>query len=138
MTRPDNDRYFMDIALAAARRSTCNRAQVGAAIARPDNTVCSTGYNGAPRGQAHCDDVGHLMKDGHCIRALHAESNALDFAREDVAGYTLYTTHFPCWNCASRLVNCGIRRVVYGSDYRNGDDVARMLREAGVDLVRLE
>jgi deoxycytidylate deaminase len=76
------------------------------------------------------------MKDGHCRNALHAEGNALDWAYERLDGYTLYTTHYPCWQCAQRIVNRGIKRVVYGQDYRNGDDVARMLRLAGVDLMR--
>jgi len=128
----------MSIARQVATRSTCNRAQVGAVIVRDDNTIVSTGYNGSPRGQAHCNDVGHLMRDGHCIRALHAESNALDWAFERLDGYTLYTTHYPCWNCAQRIINCGVRRVVYGQDYRNGEEVTKMLRLAGVDLVRLE
>jgi len=128
----------MNIAKEVATKSTCNRACVGAVIVRDEGTICSTGRNGAPRGQAHCDDIGHLMKDGHCIRALHAESNALDFAYERVDGYTLYTTHYPCWNCAQRIVQRGIRRVVYGQDYRNGDKVAEMLRLAGVDLAKVE
>jgi len=136
--RPDNDQYFMSIAHQVATRSTCDRAHVGVVIVRPDNTICSTGYNGSARGQAHCDDVGHLIKNGHCIRALHAEGNALDWAQEQLTGYTLYTTHYPCWQCALRIVNRGLRRVVYGQDYRNGDDVAKMLREAGVDLARCE
>lgn len=135
--RPDNDQYFMSIARQVATRSTCNRAQVGAVIVRDDNTIVSTGYNGSPRGQAHCDDIGHLMRDGHCVRALHAEGNALDWAYERLDGYTLYTTHYPCWHCAQRIINRGLRRVVYGEDYRNGNEVASMLRLAGVDLVKV-
>jgi len=136
--RPDNDQYFMSIARQVATRSTCDRAHVGVVIVRPDNTICSTGYNGSARGQAHCDDVGHLMRDGHCIRGLHGEGNALDHAYEHVDGYILYTTHHPCWQCAQRIINRGITRVVYGQDYRNGDDVAQALRYAGVDLVKCE
>jgi len=128
----------MSIAEQVATRATCDRAQVGVVIVRPDNTICSTGYNGSARGQAHCDDVGHLMQDGHCVRALHAEGNALDWAQECLSGYTLYTTHRPCRHCAQRIVNRGISRVVYGQDYGDGDDVVQMLRYASVDLVKCE
>jgi len=138
MTRPSTDHYFMSIARQAATRSTCDRAHVGAVVVRDDGTICSTGYNGAPRGQAHCDDVGHIIENGHCIRALHAEGNALDWAYEHLSGYTLYTTHFPCWRCAQRIINRGIVRVVYGVEYRESTEVAKMLRFAGVNVMRLE
>lgn len=63
------DRYFMTIAQVVASRSTCDRKHVGAVIVR-DRTILSTGYNGSLRGLAHCDDVGHMMKDGHCVRTI--------------------------------------------------------------------
>ena len=66
----------MDIAFTVAQRSTCDRAHVGAVLVR-DRRMLTTGYNGAPAGLPHCDDVGHLMVDGHCVRTLHAEQNAI-------------------------------------------------------------
>ena len=66
MTRVDWHTYFMNIAKEAAKRSTCDRKHVGAVIVR-DKTILSTGYNGSIRGMPHCDDVGHLMDNGHCV-----------------------------------------------------------------------
>ena len=75
MDRPTWDKYFMEIAKQVATRSTCERKQVGAVIVR-DKNILSTGYNGSIRGLSHCDEVGHLMENGHCVRTIHAEINA--------------------------------------------------------------
>ena len=84
--RVDWHTYFMNIARQVSTRATCDRKQVGAVIVR-DKTILSTGYNGSIRGMPHCDDVGHELKkiEGRdsCIRTLHAESNAIDFAGRD-------------------------------------------------------
>src|SRR5579885_1345821 len=74
--RVDWHRYFMNIASEVATRSTCDRKHVGAVIVR-DKTILSTGYNGSVRGLPHCDDVGHMMEDGHCVATIHAEANAV-------------------------------------------------------------
>ena len=75
-TRASWDEYFMNIAREVATRSTCDRKYVGAVIVR-DQSILATGYNGSIRGLAHCDDDGHLMEDGHCVRTVHAEANAI-------------------------------------------------------------
>lgn len=121
MTRPSWDEYFLKMADLVATRATCDRKHVGAVIVR-DKRVVSTGYNGSPSGQPHCDDEGHILKsiDGRdsCIRTLHAESNALDDAsQEEVEGGTLYCTVTPCYECAKRIVNAGIKRVVISGVY---------------------
>ena len=69
----------MDIAVVVARRSTCPRKHVGAVIVR-DKTILSTGYNGSVRGLPHCDESGHMMEDGHCVRTIHAEVHQSDRA----------------------------------------------------------
>ena len=66
----------MAIAREVATRSTCDRKHVGAVIVR-DKLILTTGYNGSVRGLAHCDDEGHLIEDGHCVRTIHAEANAI-------------------------------------------------------------
>lgn len=68
--------YFMMQALVIAQRSTCDRALVGSVLVKDDRMI-ATGYNGSVSGQPHCDDVGHLMVDGHCVRTIHSEMNAL-------------------------------------------------------------
>lgn len=136
--RPSWDEYFMDIARQVARRSTCPRAAVGAVIVK-DKRILTTGYNGAPMGLPHCTEVGCLMVEGHCVRTLHAEQNAIIQAAlhgVSVNGGTLYVTHQPCLNCAKMIINAGIKRVVYAGDYP--DPQARaFLSQAGVALVRV-
>lgn len=138
--RPSWDTYFMQMAQVVATRATCNRKHVGAVLVDPKHRIVATGYNGSPRGMPHCDDIGHELKkiDGRmsCIRTLHAESNAIDYAGRDSEGGTLYTTVIPCYDCAKRIVNAGITRVVYGEYYqsRNTSLVETYFAEAGVSL----
>src|SRR5215213_697040 len=70
------DQYFMQIAREVATRSTCDRKHVGAVIVR-DKNILATGYNGSIRGLGHCDEEGHMLEDGHCVRTIHAEANAV-------------------------------------------------------------
>lgn len=133
--RPSWDDYFMSIAFQVATRSTCDRAHVGAIVVK-DRRILTTGYNGAPAGLPHCDEVGHLMIGGHCVRTLHAEQNAIIQAAlhgVGVAGSALYVTHQPCLTCAKMIINAGIRRVVYAGHYPDADAVA-FLDAAGVAL----
>ena len=83
--RPTWDEYFMQIAETVAQRATCDRGRSGCVVAR-DKQILVTGYVGSPRGIAHCDEIGNLMKtvtheDGHqsqhCLRTVHAEQNAI-------------------------------------------------------------
>jgi len=120
MTRPSWDEYFLNIARAVATRATCPRASVGAVIVK-NNRIISTGYNGAPAGEPHCTEVGCLMEDGHCQRAIHAETNAVaEAARFGVAveGATLYYWDSlgrpadSCVKCSQVMKAAGIIRVV--------------------------
>ncbi len=133
--RPSWDEYFMDIAFTVATRSTCDRAHVGAVLVR-DRRILATGYNGAPAGLPHCDEAGHLMIDGHCVRTLHAEQNAIIQAALhgiNTEGATAYVTHQPCLTCAKMIINAGVRRVVYAGNYP--DENSRwFLAQAGVLL----
>jgi len=114
-----------------ATRATCDRASVGAVITI-DNQIISTGYNGSPSGMPHCDDVGHIIRDGHCIATIHAEINALlqcaKYGRS-VNGGTMYVTHFPCHNCAKAIVTAGIKRLVYAVDYEP-DEMAKLVLDS--------
>ena len=135
--RPGWDEYFMEIARTVATRATCPRARVGAVLTR-DRRILTTGYNGAPRGVPHCFDVGCMMVDGHCLRATHAEANAIvQGALHGVStqGATAYCTHQPCAGCSKLLISAGIVRIVYADAYP--DAVAEaLLGEAGVTLER--
>jgi len=132
------DRYFMNLAVQAATRSTCPRKHVGAVIVR-DKAVLATGYNGSLRGLPHCTDVGCLIENDHCVRTVHAEANAiLQAARHGVCidGADIYVTASPCWECFKLIANAGIRRVLYGEFYRD-ERVLEYAREAGIELIHL-
>ena len=134
--RPDWDTYFMNIAIEVSTRSTCDRAQVGALFVR-EKRILSTGFNGSPAGLAHCDEIGHLMIEGHCVRTIHAEANAIiQCALHGVStkGSTCYVTHFPCIQCTKQLINSGITRIVYKNDYRIDEQALAFLKEAGVEI----
>ena len=135
--RPSWDEYFMEIARTVATRATCPRASVGAVLARR-HRILTTGYNGAPRGAAHCTDAGCRLVDNHCLRATHAEANAIvQGALHGVSleGATAYCTHQPCAGCSKLLISAGIERIVFADAYP--DVVAEaLLAEAGVPLER--
>ena len=120
-TRSSWDQYFMDIAKQVATRATCDRKHVGAVIVR-GRTILSTGYNGSIRGLPHCDDVGHMMENGHCVATVHAEANAIIQAATNgvsIDGATIYTTASPCWPCFKLIANAGLVRIVFGEFYRD-------------------
>ncbi len=130
--RVDWHQYFMNIATEVASRSTCDRKYVGAVIVR-DKTILSTGYNGSVRGLPHCDDMGHMIQDGHCVATIHAEANAIIQAARNgvrVEGAEIYVTASPCWNCFKMVANVGIKAIYYGEFYRDDRifDAAKKLR----------
>jgi dCMP deaminase len=139
--RPSWDEYFLQLARQAATRSTCLRRQVGAVLVR-DKRILATGYNGAPRGVAHCLDIGCLREqlgipsgERTSRRAAHAERNAIIQAAVHGwrSGATLYCTHQPCILCAKMLINCGVREIHYVEGYP--DELSQaMFAEAGVTL----
>jgi dCMP deaminase len=139
MARSSWDQYFMDIAKQVATRATCDRKHVGAVVVR-DRTILSTGYNGSIRGMPHCDEVGHMMENGHCIATVHAEANAILQAAKNgvrIDGATLYTTASPCWPCFKLIANSGCVRIVFGEFYRDPRifEVAAQLK---LELVSLD
>lgn len=115
------DEYFMDIAKAVSTRATCDRKHVGCVLVK-DKYIIATGYNGSVSGLPHCDEVGHMMVNGHCERTSHAEANAIvQAAKHGVStdGATAYITASPCWHCFKLLASAGIKRIVYGEFYRD-------------------
>ncbi len=136
MNRPTWNEYFLNIAREVAQRSTCERAKVGAVIVK-DKRILTTGYNGSPRGLAHCTEVGCLMDNGHCVRTLHAEQNAIIQAALHgviTEGAIIYVTHQPCFNCAKTIINAGISEIVYDREYHD-DRSLEFLELAGVKLI---
>ncbi len=148
MERPDWDKYFMQMAELTATRSTCLRRNVGAVIVK-DKHIVATGYNGAPRRIAHCDEKGGCLREKLGIpsgerhelcRALHAEQNAIIQAATlgvSIEDSTIYITHQPCIICAKMIINAGITRIVVKEGYPDELSV-EILKEAGLRIVMLE
>lgn len=135
--RVSKENYYLDIAQTVSERSTCLRRRFGAIIVKNDSII-STGYNGAPRGRKNCDDLGYCYREKLGIprgeryemcRSVHAEANAIIAApREQMLGSTLYmvctspadgavmpgTTS--CMMCKKLAINAGIERIVIRDD----------------------
>jgi dCMP deaminase len=144
INRPTLDEYFMEIATVVAKRSTCLRNQVGALFVK-NKRILSTGYNGAPSGLDHCDQVG-CAREGvasgtrhELCRAVHAEQNAIIQAALhgiSIEEATLYCTHQPCILCAKMMINARVAKVVYLQSYPDGTALD-FLQQAGIEVVRV-
>ncbi len=135
------DQYFMEITEMVASRSTCDRAFVGCTLVNEDHRIVSTGYNGSVAGNPHCLEVGHTMRDGHCIATIHAEMNALLYAAREgisVKGTIAYVTHFPCLNCTKALIQAGIKEIIYRDDYRVDPYAVELLKRNNIIFRRHE
>ncbi|MUK87066.1 ComE operon protein 2 [Ornithinibacillus sp. L9] len=140
MQRISWDQYFMAQSHLLSLRSTCTRLMVGATIVR-DKRIIAGGYNGSVSGSVHCVDEGCYVIDGHCVRTVHAEANALlQCAKFGVPteNADIYVTHFPCLQCSKQLIQSGIRTVYYAEDYKNHPYAIQLFKEAGVQTKKVE
>lgn len=140
MSRKSWNEYFMEITNLVASRSTCDRAFVGCLIVNDDNRIVSSGYNGSISSMPHCDEIGHTMRDGHCIATIHAEINALIYCAKEgisVKNCTAYVTHFPCLNCTKALIQAGIKKIYYQNDYRVDDYAIELLNSNNIPYEKL-
>lgn len=125
MNRPSWDEYFKEIVQVTAKRSPCERLQVGCLFVK-DNRIVSQGYNGFLPGCEHISKV----RDGHEQATVHAEQNAIaDCAKRGVScqGCIAYITHYPCIICCRMLLASGITAIKYINDYRNDELVEYFL-----------
>ena len=141
--RPGWDPYFMRMSELVATRSTCLRRKVGALLVR-DRRILATGYNGAPAGLSHCEELGCLREQleipsgerHELCRGIHAEQNAIIQAAlfgVSTENATLYCTTKPCIICTKMLINAKVRRFVVAEMYP--DDLAdSFMKEAGIVL----
>ncbi len=130
------EKYFMIQAIMLAARSTCTRLHVGAVVVK-DGRIIASGYNGSVSGTPHCTEVGDLVVDGHCIRAVHAEQNALmQLAKMGISadGAQVFVTDFPCVHCTKLLLQAGITKINYLRNYHNDDFVANLLQAKNVTI----
>lgn len=137
--RVDFDTYFMQIAHVVATRATCDRKHVGAVIVY-GRQIIATGYNGSVSGEPHCDEAGHDMVNGHCVRTVHAEMNAIAQAArhgQRIQGASLYVTAYPCWPCFKVIANTGVYRVVYADAYNPNPRVQETAGRIGIELLHV-
>jgi dCMP deaminase len=131
----------MQIARLVAQRSTCLRRNVGAVIVK-DKRMLATGYNGAPRGLAHCLEAGCIRdklkipsgQRHELCRGLHAEQNAIIQASlygTSVKESSIYITNQPCIICAKMLINAGVTEIIIADGYPDAM-AARLLKEAKI------
>ncbi|TPX50583.1 hypothetical protein SeMB42_g02205 [Synchytrium endobioticum] len=148
--RPSWDEYFMRMCDLAARRSNCMKRRVGCILVK-ENRVVATGYNGTPRGVLNCNMGGCPRCNDGAARGvaldvclcLHAEENALlEAGRARVehggpeSGAILYCNTCPCLGCAKKIIQVGVREVVFSQSYGMDDLTQRLLSQAGVTLRR--
>jgi dCMP deaminase len=148
MTQTDRlswDDYFMCLALLSAKRSKDPQTQVGACIVSRDRKIVGIGYNGFPHlGPVNNDECLPWGREGSGVSTkypfvCHAEMNAvMNKNQQDVSGCTIYSTLFPCHECAKILIQSGIKEVVYLSDSKASQPTMQasrsMLCQAGVSL----
>lgn len=119
------DRVLMDMAKRWSEESHCKRLKVGAVIARGNRSIMS-GYNGTPKGSDNfCEDDKNVTK----LSVIHAEINAILFCAKhgiSTKGTTLYVTHATCSSCAASIYHAGIKRVVYGQEYRDMNGIIEL------------
>ena len=135
------DEYFMNLAITVSERGTCDRAYVGCVIVNEDNRIVTTGYNGSIKGNPHCDEIGHTMRDGHCIATIHAEMNALLYCAKEgisVNGCKAYVTHFPCLNYTKSLIQAGIKEIYYREAYRVDEYAIELLERNKISYEKIE
>lgn len=135
--RPDNDEYFLDIAFAVSRRSTCARRAVGCVLVDKQNFIVATAYNSVPHGLRNCTDipcpgVGYKSGEGlHACLAQHAETLALIRCPDVYRIETCYVTVSPCIECMRRLLDTSCKTIIYREPYAHDEEAARIWAEYG-------
>jgi dCMP deaminase len=135
MSRPSWDEYFKEIVQVTAKRSPCERLQVGCLFVI-DNRIISQGYNGFLPGCKHYS----IIRDGHEQATVHAEQNAIaDCAKRGVTSNNsiAYITHYPCIICLRIMLAAGIKQIKYIHDYNNDPLVEYFTKEMGIKIEKL-
>ncbi len=129
------DQRYLRMARIWAENSYCKRRQVGALVVK-DHMIISDGYNGTPSGFPNvCEEDNKTLP-----YVLHAEANAitkLARSNNNSDGATLYITASPCIECAKLIIQSGIKRVIYGEEYRLADGL-NLLRQAGIEATHIQ
>ena len=133
--RPTWNDYFKEIVQVTAKRSPCNRLNVGCIFVK-DNRIISQGYNGFLSGCEHRS----IVRDNHEQATIHAEQNALcDCAKRGVSSLDsiAYVTHYPCIICTRLMLASGIKKIYYINDYKNDDLVKYICNQKNIDIIKI-
>lgn len=140
--KPNWDETFLIEAVVLSARGSCDRLRAACVLVK-NNRIVGAGYNGSVSGTPTCDEVGHHMKENHCIRTLHGEENAILNAVADLNGATAYLVGAPCTDCVRRLLQAGIKRIVNAGDLYKNPSYAKdsafsqqLMKEKGVEFVQ--
>jgi dCMP deaminase len=142
--KPKLKQAYMATAKILAELSHARRLHVGAIVVK-DNRIISIGYNGMPAGwDNNCEDVIQHSDDTTSLKTkpevLHAESNAITkLARSNDSGLDadIFVTHSPCVECAKLIYQSGIRRVFYGTSYRDNNGID-FLTKSGIHVEKMD
>ena len=135
ISRLNWDNYFIEIAQVTAKRSACERLQVGCILVK-DKRIISQGYNGFLPGCPHQS----IIRNNHEEATVHAEQNAIaDCAKRGVSckGSTAYITHYPCIICTRILLAAGIESIKYLHDYKNDPLVVVFTNQLDVEVEKM-
>ncbi len=140
--RPTWDEFWFTIALFYSTRGTCNRLKAACLLVDKNNRLVGAGYNGSLPGDPHCDEVGHLIIDGHCLRTLHAEVNAILHSTADLTDVTAYVLGTPCVDCIKKLLSKKIKKIIFTRDYNNqakgGEYIFDLAKNQNAEIKKVE
>ena len=130
-TRLKWDDFFLLLSLIYSSRGSCDRLRVACILVK-DNKIVGAGYNGSVRGLPSCDEVGHLVIEGHCLRTIHSEKNAIYNSVADLKGAIAYINATPCIDCVKGLLQKGVEKIIYVGSYSNSkgsEDIQKLCSE---------
>lgn len=136
MKRLDKNSYFMNIAIATSKRSTCMRKSVGCVLVDINGYIAATGYNGVPKGVPHCSLTNCIMVSPTACNAIHAEQNALMQCKDINQIEAVYTTLMPCFECSKMIANTSVKAVYYKTNYRC-DRGINFLKKCNIEVIKL-
>lgn len=129
------DEYFKEMVSVTAKRSSCERLNVGCILVK-DNRIIAQGYNGFLPGCPHKS----IVRDNHELATVHAEQNTIaDCAKRTIScdGATAFITHYPCLNCTKILLAAGIKEIKYINDYKNDNLVWILTNQSNIKIIKL-
>jgi len=138
--RPSWDEFFFMLAHIYSTRGTCDRLKTATLLIK-NKRIVGAGYNGSLPGNPQCDEDGHLMEDGHCIRTLHGEDNAILYSKEDLSGAIAYILGTPCVLCTTKLIAVGVGEIKYLGEYKNSrgkDTIENLAKYNKVKLTKVD